>query len=59
MEQGGTFLFIGGVFTVAATGTDGLDIGPDVMVVLQLPSSPSGILLTSAVFRFGFLRSVL
>ena len=50
---------MGGVFAVAATGTDGLDVGPDAMIVLPLSTSPSGILLTLGGVRFGFLRGVL
>ena len=59
MERGESMLFMGGVFTVAAPGTDELDFGPNALIVLPLSSSPSGILLTLAGFRFGFLRSVL
>ena len=59
MEHSETILFFGGVFTVAATGADGLEFGVDVMMVLLLPSCPSGILLTLGEFCFGFLRSVL
>lgn len=59
MEHTESILFFGGVFTVAATGTDGLDFGLDVMMVLLLPSCPSGILLTLGGFCSVFLRTVL
>lgn len=49
MERIESILFMGGVFDVSATGTDGLDFGPDVMIVSPLPSSPSGILLQSGL----------
>ena len=57
MESGESILIIGGLLAVSATGTDGLDLGPGVMMELPLPSSPSGILLS--LVEFGFLRSVL
>jgi len=50
-----SILFFGGVFTVAETGADGLDV----MMVLLLPSCPSGILLTLGGFCSVFLRTVL
>ena len=57
MERGESILFIGELFVVSATGPDGLDLVPNVMMILTLPSSPSCVLSSLAEFCFGFLRS--
>ena len=59
MKRGESILFIGEVFAVSATGIDGLDFGPDLMMILPLPSSPSCILSSLTEFRSGFSRVVL
>ena len=50
MERGESILPIGELFVVSATGTDGLDLVPNVTMILTLPSSPSCVLSSLAEF---------
>ena len=50
MERGESILPIGELFVVSATGTDGLDLVPNVTMILTPPSSPSCVLSSLAEF---------